>query len=140
VKTVAVFSDSLAAIRRAAHLQPGPGQQLARQINRRARSPLAQGIPTGVHWVLGNSSIPGNEEADRQANVARDARASTVIERPYTLASNRARQISEERSAAKAEWEADKCSKHFSYRLKGKAGTKRPIPMTSKKRLANRFY
>jgi hypothetical protein len=44
------------------------------------------------------------------------------------------------RSAAKAKWEADKCSKHFSYRLKGKAGTKRPIPMTSVKSLAARFY
>ena len=63
-----------------------------------------------------------------------------MIERPYTLASNRARRISEGRSAAKAEWEADKCSKHFNYRLKGKAGTKRPIPMTSVKPLAARFY
>ena len=37
-------------------------------------------------------------------------------------------------------WEADKCSKHFIYRLKGKAGTKRPIPMTSVNPLAARFY
>jgi len=50
------------------------------------------------------------------------------------------RRISEGRSAAKGRWEADKCSKHFSYRLKGKAGTKRPIPMTSMKLLAARFY
>ena len=63
-----------------------------------------------------------------------------MIERPYTAASNRARRISEGRTAAKAEWETDKCSKHFSYRLKGKAGTKRPIPMTSVKSLAARFY
>jgi transposase-like protein len=82
----------------------------------------------------------GHEEADRQANLARDASGSTVIERPYTSASNRARRISEGRSAAKAKWEADRCSKHFSYRLKGKAGTKRPIPMTSVKLLAARFY
>jgi hypothetical protein len=65
---------------------------------------------------------------------------STVIKRPYTSASNRARQISDGRSAAKAELEADKCSKYFSYRLKGKAGTKRPIPMTRVKSLAARFY
>jgi hypothetical protein len=30
--------------------------------------------------------------------------------------------------------------KHFSYRLKGKAGTKTAIPMTSVKSLAARFY
>jgi hypothetical protein len=51
-----------------------------------------------------------------------------------------ARRMSEGRSAAKARWEADKCSLHFSYRLKGKAGTMRPIPMTSVKSLAARFY
>jgi hypothetical protein len=32
------------------------------------------------------------------------------------------------------------CSKHFSYRLKAKAGTKRPIPMTSVKPLGARLY
>jgi len=62
------------------------------------------------------------------------------MERPDTSASNRARQISEGRSAAKAGCEADKCSKHFRYRLKGKAGTKRPIPITSVKSLAAMFY
>jgi hypothetical protein len=33
VKTVAVFSDSQAAIRRTAHLEPVPGQRLARWID-----------------------------------------------------------------------------------------------------------
>jgi ribosomal protein L40E len=63
-----------------------------------------------------------------------------VIQRPYTSASNRARRICKGRSAAKAEWEANKCRKHFSYRLRGKTGTKRPDPMTSVKSLATRFY
>jgi len=63
-----------------------------------------------------------------------------VIEQPYTLASHGARRIAQGKSGAMAEWEADKCSKHFSYRLKGKAGTKRPVPMTSVKSLATRFY
>ena len=42
--------------------------------------------------------------------------------------------------AANAKCEADKCSKHFRYRLKGKTGTTRPIPMTSVKSLATRFF
>jgi hypothetical protein len=37
VTMMAIFSDSQAAIRRAAHLELGPGQQLAMGINRRAR-------------------------------------------------------------------------------------------------------
>ena len=90
VKMVAVFSDSQAAIRRMVHLEPGPGQRLARQFNRRAWNLLSHGIATEIHWVPGHSSIPGNEEEDRQANLVRDASGSTVIERPYTSASNRA--------------------------------------------------
>jgi ribonuclease HI len=104
VKTVAVFSDSQGAIRRAPHLVPGPGQRLARRINTRVRSLLFHGIATEIHWDPGHSGIPGNEDADRQANMARNPSGSTVIERPYMSASNRARRISEGRSAAKAKW------------------------------------
>jgi len=40
----------------------------------------------------------------------------------------------------KAVWEADKYSRHHGYRLEGKAGRKRPIPMNSMRPLAARFY
>jgi hypothetical protein len=119
---------------------PGLGQQFVRRINQRAQAPLAHDIATEIHRVPGHSGIAGNEDADSQENLARDATGDTVIERPHTSASNRARRISQGRSAAKAGWKADKCSKHISYRLKGKTGTKRPIPMTSLKSLATMFH
>ena len=121
-------------------LSGGLGQRLARMINQRAQALLAHGIATEIHWVPGHSSIAGNKEADRQANLARDARGDTEIEQLYIPASNRARRIYEGWSAAKARWEAVKRSKHFSYRLKGQTGTKRPVPMTSVKSLATWFY
>jgi hypothetical protein len=58
----------------------------------------------------------------------------------YTFAQNRARWISKGMMAAKAKWKADQCSKHYRYRLKGKAGSKRSISMTSVKSLGTRFY
>jgi len=140
VKTVPVFSNSQAASQEVAHLEPRPGHRLARLINQRMRALVAHGIATESHWVPGHSCIPENDEADGQVNLVQDASGSTVIQWPDSLASNRGRRISERKSAAKAKREADKCSNHFSYRLKGKVETKRPITTASVKSLAARFY
>jgi len=140
VKTVAVFSYSKAAIRRTSHLQPDPGTLLARRINRRGQALLARSIKTEIHWVPRHYGIPGNNEADRQANEARKAKGDMEIARLYTLASNMARRNTVARLAANAEWGADKCSQHFGYTLKGKVRANRSIPMTSTKSLATRFY
>jgi len=137
---VAVFNDSQAAIQQTAHLEPGPRQQLATRINRREQDLVAHGIATEIHCALGNSGIPENNQPDPKANLARDSRGDTVIERPSTSASHRARRISVGWRAAKANWQADKCSEHFSYRLMGTTGTKRPVPTTSVKSLASKLF
>jgi len=141
VTKVAVYSELQAAIRQTEHLEPGPGQPLARSIHHSARTLCKACIETEIRWVQRHTGIPRNEEADWQANVVRKGRRTgTVREWVYTSVPNRTRRISEAKTAAKAEWEADKCSKHHCYRQKGKAGSKRPILMNRVKTTAARFY
>jgi len=49
VTKVAVFSDSQAAIRQMEHLEPGPGQHLARWIDQCARTLHEASIETEIH-------------------------------------------------------------------------------------------
>jgi hypothetical protein len=81
-----------------------------------------------------------NEEADCQANKARHGQGYIVHYRVYTSAAKSTRRISEGSMATKAQCVAERCSKHSGYRLKGKTGSKRCIPMTGMKSLAARFY
>jgi hypothetical protein len=124
LSTVAVMSDSQAAIRWTAHLDRGQWQQLARAINEHARALCAHSIAVAIHCVLEHSGIPLNREADRLANKAREDQGYTVRELTYTLAANRVRRSSEGRMVANAPSEADRCSKHYGYGLKGKAARK----------------
>jgi hypothetical protein len=59
VQKATVFSDSLAAARRAAHFEIGPRQQLVRWINNEARALHGHGIETEIHWILGTRGFPG---------------------------------------------------------------------------------
>jgi hypothetical protein len=70
---------------------------------------------------------------------ARGGRGSTVRQQSFISAANRERSITEQRAAVKAEWEGKRLSKYYGYR-NGKAGSRRPIPMKSKKSLASRYY
>jgi len=99
VQKTVIFGDSQAAVRRAAHLEIGPGQQVTRWINNEARALCGDGIETEIRWIPGHSGIPGNEEAVRQANVAREGRGSTVQEQAFISATNRARRITEQSSS-----------------------------------------
>jgi len=110
VMEVVVCSDSLAAITRMAHLDPGRGQQLPRAINKYVRALRAHGIEAVIHSVPGHSGIPGNTEANWQANKEQENRGYTLHDCINTSAVNRARCSCKGRTAAKVQWEANNCS------------------------------
>jgi hypothetical protein len=140
VKTVAVFSESQAAIRCTPYVQPGPGPWLPGRIKWTTPAILTYSIATKYHRILGYPGIPENEDPDRQGNLAQDTGGSTQIKPLHTSASNRARHIAVGRSASQAVWEANNWSKHCSNRLMGQTGTNGPVPMTCTKLLATRLY
>jgi hypothetical protein len=106
-----------------------------------ARTHREASIETDIHSIAGQTGIPGNTGADLEVNLAREGHIiGTVRVRVYKSAVNMTRKISEAKTAAKSEWKPNKPSKHHGYRLKGKAGGKRPIPMNGVKTLTARFY
>jgi hypothetical protein len=74
------------------------------------------------------------------ANKAQEDRGYTLPDHRYTSAANGEKRISSVRTVAKMKWKAGKCSKHYGYRLMGKTGSKRSIPVPSVKSLPTRFY
>jgi len=103
-------------------------------------------LPTGTHHYINpvnrhsHSGLPGNEEADQQANAAREDSGSTSV----------SEHISRQRTGPggppnserlRKQWESERCSKHCGYRSgPDKAGSRRQIPTRSKKSLATRHY
>jgi hypothetical protein len=69
VMTVAVYRESQAAIRCEDHLDLGVGQPLGREINKHGSALCAHGIKVVIHWVLGQSRTPGNEQDGRPVDL-----------------------------------------------------------------------
>jgi len=139
VMTVEVFSDLQAAIGQTARLDPGPWQPPVRAMNKHNRSLRDCSINAAICWVTAHPVIPRNNEADHQAPAAHEDWGYAVCEGIYTSPVDTARWISDGGMLAKAMWDAEQCSKHHGYWLKGKAWSKRSLPMMSLKWLARRF-
>jgi hypothetical protein len=121
-------------------LDAWPGYQPARAINKHDRALHTHGIDAAIHRVPGHSAVPWEEEADFQAITAGEDRGFRLREPIYMSDTNWVRWISELYMMAKANSEANKSSKHYGFRLKAKAGSKRSIPTISVKSLATTFY
>jgi len=140
VMMVALCSHSQHANWHTAHLEPGWAQRLVIWINLKLQTLFHHGIATEIHWIPSHPIIRRKYKAECHTNLARYWSGHAVREHLYSSASNWARQISERSSAAEVKWEADNCSKHFTYRVKGQKGTHKPIPMRIVKSLVTRFY
>ena len=75
---MAIHSDSTSAIARASRSGAGPGQELARTIEKVVKHLRRSNRSVDTLWVKGNAGIPGNERADFLAGKAAEKGWSQV--------------------------------------------------------------
>ena len=120
----AVFSDSQAAIRRAATDSMGPGQQWARAIIEVADRVMARGNEISIIWIPAHQGVPGNEVVD---GMAKTAAGDTSYEVPdqvrwQTSLPHLARRATERRAQATTQWVRDHVRPERRYHPPGGSG------------------
>jgi ribonuclease HI len=141
-KSITIFTDAQAALKRIRNNDPGPGQWLARRILRTERQLRQAGWTTEFRWVPGHKGVEGNETADQWAKEAAEALGADRLPREdesITTLAHVARGVTEAKWNEHLAWVQERCRGKRYYLLREK---QRPDPVASgaRKTVASRFY
>lgn len=81
---VNIYTDNQAAIRSAAKPGTQSGQYLLRRIAKEVDELRRQKVQVRIWWISAHIGVPGNEEADRAAKAAAQARGPGTRDRQFT--------------------------------------------------------
>jgi ribonuclease HI len=142
-KSITIFTDSQAALKRIKNDDPSPGQWLARRILRAERQLRQTGWTTEFRWVPGHKGVEGNEAADRWAKAgAAGALGADWLpreEESITTLAHVARGVTEKKWEEHLAWVKERCRGKRYYLLKERQRTD-PVASSAKKAIASRFY
>jgi ribonuclease HI len=141
-KSLTIFTDAQAALKRIRNDDPGPGQWLARRILRTERQLRQAGWTTEFRWIPGHKGIEGNEVADQWAKEGAGASGAEHLpqeEESITTLAHVARGVTEKKWHEHLAWVRERCRGKRYYLLKERQRTD-PVASSTKKAIASRFY
>jgi ribonuclease HI len=141
-KSITIFTDSQAALKRMKNDDPGPGQWLARRILRTERQLRQAGWTTEFRWIPGHKGVEGNEVADRWAKEGAGASSAERLprkEESITTLAHVARGVTETKWHEHLAWVKERCHGKRYYHLKESQRTD-PVASRARKAVASRFY
>jgi hypothetical protein len=137
-KSITIFTDSQAALKRIKNDDPGPGQWLARRILRTERQLRQAGWTTEFRWVPGHEGVEGTEAADRWAKAGAAGALGTDRlprrEESTTTLAHIARGITEAKWQEHLAWVKERCRGKRYYLLQERQ-RKDPVAFSAKKAL-----
>jgi ribonuclease HI len=141
-KSITIFTDAQAALKRIRNDDPGPGQWLARRILRTERQLRQAGWTTEFRWVPGHKGVEGNEVADQWAKDGAGYSGAERLpreEESITSLAHVARGISERKWSEHMGWVKERCRGKRYYLLRDRQRTD-PVASRAQKTIASRFY
>lgn len=138
-RSYTIFTDSTAAMTRAASDASGPSQELAIRIIGFARQIVDQGNTITIRWTPAHVEAEGNERADREARGAASLLPLRATVRRHTLAFLRRRAAERSTRAWKEDIEVRNAGCR-AFRLPTATPGIRPQLRRAPKRVAARFF
>lgn len=99
-----IWADSQVAIRRLQHMDPGPGQWLARYINGRAQQLMEYTTEVEIYWVPEPISVEWNRKANKAAKESAERACTRRCPEKFASLAHISRKVTERKLKEVKQW------------------------------------